>query len=78
MIGKDGTDSELIKKRASVKDERKREFKKTLKGVAKKAALKKVKYERRANNLDDEMAKEKDRTVVSGHEAAKRDSLYNT
>ena len=37
-----------------------------------------VKYERRANNLDDEMAKEKDRTVVSGHEAAKRASLNNT
>ena len=65
-LEKMATDPELIKKIASVKDERK------------KAALKKVKYERRANNLDDEMAKEKDRTVVSGHEAAKRDSSYNT
>ena len=72
------TDPELIKKIASVKDERKREFKKTSKSVAKKAAQKKVKYERRTHNLDDEMAKEKDRTVVSGHKAANRDSSYNT
>jgi hypothetical protein len=71
------TDPEVIKRIASVKDERKRKFKNTSKGVARKIARKKVKYERRAENLDEEVAKEKDRTIFSGHEAAKRDSSYN-
>jgi hypothetical protein len=71
------TDPEIIKRIASVKDERKRKSEKTSKGVARKIAQKKVKCERRAENLDEEMAKEKDRTVVSGHEAARRGSSYN-
>jgi hypothetical protein len=36
-----------------------------------------MKIERRAENLDEEVAKEKDRAVVSGHEAAKKGSLDN-
>jgi hypothetical protein len=59
-------DPDLIKKMASVKDERKRKFKKPSKSVVKKIALKKVNYERRVENLDEEMAKEKDRSIVSG------------
>jgi hypothetical protein len=59
------TDSELLKKMASVKDERKRQFKKPSKGVVQKVALKKVKYERRVENMDEEMANEKDRSIVN-------------
>jgi hypothetical protein len=65
-LEKIATDPELIKKMASVKDERnKRKFKKPSEGVlVKKIALKKVKSERRVENLDEEMAKEKDRYIV--------------
>jgi hypothetical protein len=70
-------DPVLIERIASVKDERRRRYTNTSKGVAKKIARKKMKIERRAENLNEEVAKEKDRTVVSGHEAAKRGSLDN-
>jgi hypothetical protein len=57
-----------------VRAERKRKFKRTKKG-AKQVARKQVKYECRAKNLEEEMEKAKDGTEVTGHEAAKRDSL---
>jgi hypothetical protein len=67
----------LIEKIASVKDERRRRYTNTSKGVARKIARKKMKIERRAENLDEEVAKEKDGIDVSGHEAAKMGSLDN-
>jgi hypothetical protein len=73
-LAKMATDPILKEKIASVKDERKRKFKKISKGAERKMATKMVKAERRAKNLEDEVALEKDRTVFSGNEAAKRDS----
>jgi len=57
-----------------VRAERKRKFKRTSKG-AKQMARKKVKSECRSRNLEDELEKVKNETIVTGHEAAKRDSL---
>jgi hypothetical protein len=42
---------------------------------AKQIARKKVEYECRAINLVEEIEKFKDETKVTGHEAAKRDSI---
>jgi hypothetical protein len=69
--------SVLRERIASVKAERTRKFTSTSIGVARKIERKKMKIERRAENLDEEVAKEKDRAVVSGHEAARRGSLDN-
>ena len=57
-----------------VRTKRKQNFKSTSKGVRERAQ-KKVKSDRRARNLDDEMMKVKDETVITGHEVAKRNSL---
>jgi hypothetical protein len=70
-------DPVLRERIASVKAERTRKFTSTSIGVARKIERKKMKIERRAENLDEEVAKEKDRAVVSGHEAAKKGSLGN-
>jgi hypothetical protein len=65
---------ELKDIKEKVRAERKRKFKRTSKG-AKQMARKKVKSECRATNLEVEIKKVKDETIVTGHEAAKRDSL---
>jgi hypothetical protein len=65
---------ELKDIKEKVRAERKRKFKLTSKG-AKQRARKKVKYEGRCSNLEEEMEKVKDEIIVTGHEAAKRDSL---
>jgi hypothetical protein len=57
-----------------VRAERKRKFKRTSKG-ANQMARKKAKTEFRARNLEGEIEKVKDETIVTGHEAAKSDSL---
>jgi hypothetical protein len=56
-----------------VRDERKRKFKMTSKD-AKQMARKRVKSKCRARNLEGEIENVKDETIVTGHEAAKRDS----
>jgi single-stranded DNA-specific DHH superfamily exonuclease len=58
-LEKIASDPELVMKIALVKEERKRDYKKMSKGQEKKAAQKTMKTERRINNLDDEMAKQK-------------------
>jgi hypothetical protein len=67
--------SVLRERIASVKAERTK-FTSTSIGVARKIERKKMKIERRAENLDEEVAR-RDRAVVSGHEAAKKGSLDN-
>jgi hypothetical protein len=57
-----------------VRVQRKRNFKLAKTG-ANQAARKKVKSESRSRNLEDELEKVKDGTMVTGHEAAKRESL---
>jgi hypothetical protein len=57
--------SVLRERIASVKAERTRKFTSTSIGVARKIERKKMKIERRTENLDEEVAKEKDRAVVS-------------
>jgi hypothetical protein len=68
---------ELKDIKEKVRDERKRKFKRTSKG-AKQMARKKVKTNCRARNLEGEIEKVKDETIVTGHEAAKRDSLVRS
>jgi hypothetical protein len=57
-----------------VRAQRKRNFKQTSKG-ANQIKRKEVKVARRKGNLKDELEKVKDETIVTGNEAAKRDSL---
>jgi hypothetical protein len=57
-----------------VKAKRQRKCKRTSKG-AKQMARKKVKEECRAINLECDLGRVKDETIVTGHEAAKRRSV---
>jgi hypothetical protein len=65
--------SHLKDVKEKVRADRKRKFKQTSKG-AKQMARKKVKSEGRVRNLEGEIEKVKDKTIVTGHEAAKRES----
>jgi hypothetical protein len=64
--------SELKAIKDKVRSERKRQFKLTSKG-AKQIARKKVKSKSRVRNLAVEIENVKDETIVTGHEAAKRE-----
>ena len=72
-LAKMATDPNLNETIESVKINRKRKSNKIGKGAAKTAEQKEVKKERRTKNLAEEMRTEKDSTIVSGPELARKE-----